>query len=324
MGGVNEKELYGKILGIGDPWRVESVDPRLAEGEILIHVGHDDVRLPCPECGKPCALHDHTKERRWRHLDTCQYRTIVCARTPRVQCPEHGVLRVALPWAGPMSRFTLMFEAFAVEVLKRSTISGAAEILRLSWDEAFGIMNRTVDRARVARRAGPAGAGGRDAGWRALRAARGLPAIGQKTSHSSRRAIRIATSASWFLGTVDPAKVRCISLEVWGRESSQKCGRLSRYRSAMLRAGCANRASQPGAGVLARHLRSTRPTPWVWSEQNAGFRLRLGLARASTPWSPWRAEDAAGAGQRRELVVEGVGVVAGVEGAGEAEVEGWR
>lgn len=66
-----------------------------------------------------------------------------------MRCKEHGTLRVSLPWAAPLSRFTLSFEAFAVEVLKRSTVSGAAEILGLSWDEAFNIMNRTVDRARA-------------------------------------------------------------------------------------------------------------------------------------------------------------------------------
>ena len=66
-----------------------------------------------------------------------------------MRCKEHGTLRVSLPWAAPLSRFTLSFEAFAVEVLKKSTVSGAAEILGLSWDEAFNIMNRTVDRARA-------------------------------------------------------------------------------------------------------------------------------------------------------------------------------
>lgn len=148
---MNEKELYEQVLGLHGPWRVDSVEPRLAEGEILIHVSHGRGRLPCPECGAPCPVHDHAEERRWRHLDTCEYRTIVCARPPRVRCKEHGTLRVSLPWAVPLSRFTLKFEAFAVEVLKRSTISGAAEILGLSWDEAFNIMNRTVDRGRAAK-----------------------------------------------------------------------------------------------------------------------------------------------------------------------------
>ena len=43
---------------------------------------------------RPSALYDHNSERSWRHLDTCQYRTILHAEVPRANCPEHGV-RVA-------------------------------------------------------------------------------------------------------------------------------------------------------------------------------------------------------------------------------------
>jgi hypothetical protein len=34
--------------------------------------------------------------RRWRHLNTMQYRTIRLADVPRVQCDEHGVVQVAV------------------------------------------------------------------------------------------------------------------------------------------------------------------------------------------------------------------------------------
>jgi transposase len=27
----------------------------------------------------------------WRHLDTCQYQTLIVASVPRVRCREHGV-----------------------------------------------------------------------------------------------------------------------------------------------------------------------------------------------------------------------------------------
>lgn len=105
MGCMNEKELYGKVLGISDPWRVESVDLRLSEGKFLIHVGHEDIRLSCPECGKTCALHDHAEERRWRHLDTCQYRTILCARFPP-PVPSFILARGALDRAAGRDRET--------------------------------------------------------------------------------------------------------------------------------------------------------------------------------------------------------------------------
>lgn len=47
------------------------------------------------------------------------------ARPPRVECAEHGVRQVRLPWAEPMSRFTTLFERLAVDVLKECDVLGA-------------------------------------------------------------------------------------------------------------------------------------------------------------------------------------------------------
>src|SRR5256884_1223610 len=66
-------------------------------------------------------LYDHQPEREWRHLDTCQYRTILHAAPPRLQCPEHGVRVVKLSWAEPGSRFTALFEALAITWLKHAS-----------------------------------------------------------------------------------------------------------------------------------------------------------------------------------------------------------
>ena len=87
-----------------------------------------------------CKLHDHQPERQWRHLDTCQYRTILHAEAPRSECPEHRVRVVKLPWAEPSSRFTALFEALAIEWLKAASQKAVAGLLRLSWDEIHGIM----------------------------------------------------------------------------------------------------------------------------------------------------------------------------------------
>ena len=64
-----------------------------------------------------------------------QFKTILVGRVPRVKCPEHGVKSVAVPWAEPHNRFTIMFERFAIEVLQMTqTVKGAMTILRLLWD----------------------------------------------------------------------------------------------------------------------------------------------------------------------------------------------
>lgn len=153
---MQDRELYRKILGIESPWRVESVELKLVDGEIHVHLAHEKVeRWPCPECGAASKLYDHQGERRWRHLDTCQYQTILHAEPPRCECAEHGVHVVKLPWAEPSGRFTALFEALAIEWLKAASQSAVAQQLDLSWDEIHGILERAVKRGLQKRKAEP-------------------------------------------------------------------------------------------------------------------------------------------------------------------------
>jgi transposase len=136
---VDDKSLYAAILGLKDPWGVEKVDLRLADGAVHIWVAlPDDTLWVCPDCLAAAPIHDH-RDRVWRHLDTCQYRTLVHARIPRLNCPTHGIRQVRVPWAEEKARFTALFEALAIDWLKHAAIATVAARLRLSWDEAAGI-----------------------------------------------------------------------------------------------------------------------------------------------------------------------------------------
>jgi transposase len=151
---MQDSELYGRILGITAPWRVERVELQLQQGEVHVYLAHADKQeWPCPECGADCVLYDHQAERQWRHLDTCQYRTILHAAPPRSQCAEHGVRVVKLPWAEGNSRFTALMEGIAIAWLKHASQKAVAEQLHLSWDEVHGIMERAVERGLARRQA---------------------------------------------------------------------------------------------------------------------------------------------------------------------------
>jgi len=156
---MQDRQLYEQILGITSPWFVERVELELEnveEGEVRVQLAHHEGTLwPCAECGRECPLHDHLPERTWRHLDTCQYRTLLTAATPRTDCPEHGVRAVRLPWAEPHSRFTLLFERLAIDWLQSASQSAVAKRLGLSWDEVHGIMQRAVKRGLARRAAEP-------------------------------------------------------------------------------------------------------------------------------------------------------------------------
>jgi transposase len=149
---MRDTELYRILLGLEEPWRIEGVDLDAKAETVTVRVAlPPGTRLPCPECAAPgCPVHDR-RERTWRHLDTCQFKTLVTAPLPRVDCPRCGVKTVAPPWADGHSRFTLLFERLAIDALLEMSVSGACRLLRLSWDEADRIMRRAVGRGLAKR-----------------------------------------------------------------------------------------------------------------------------------------------------------------------------
>lgn len=148
---MRDRELYQKILGIEAPWEVVDVELDLPGREVRVHLKNKEARPPCPICGQPSSRYD-MRPRRWRHLDTCQYPTILVAEVPRVDCSEHGVHQVAVAWSEAGSRFTALFEALVIDWLKEASLTAVAELLSLSWQAVSGIQQRAVTRG-LARRA---------------------------------------------------------------------------------------------------------------------------------------------------------------------------
>jgi transposase len=146
---------YGQLIGLRPPWQVLQVEVSHTDQEVRIFVVRAArPRLRCPECNRPCGGYD-TRERRWRHLDTMQYRTFVIAEVPRVQCEKHGIRQVAVPWSEPASRFTALFEALVIDWLREANVRAIARRLRLSWDQVAGVQARAVKRGLARRESKP-------------------------------------------------------------------------------------------------------------------------------------------------------------------------
>lgn len=149
---MDDRALYETILGLKSPWYVSKVEVRAKEEEVWVWVDPSaGAEFLCPECGAKVAGYDRSEERRWRHLDTCQFQTILVSRVPRVRCETHGVRKVRVPWAEERGRFTLLFEAWAIRLLEETTVLGTAQLLGISWNEASGIFRRAVSRGLLRR-----------------------------------------------------------------------------------------------------------------------------------------------------------------------------
>lgn len=129
---MDEKSLYARILNLSPPWNVASLLLDENTGAVTVYVAIPETTLlVCPICGKRSPIHDY-RHRQWRHLDTCQFLTLVEADVPRVHCPEHGCQTMPVPWAEKGSRYTLLFESFVLSWLKISTVDSVRKQLKLS------------------------------------------------------------------------------------------------------------------------------------------------------------------------------------------------
>jgi hypothetical protein len=55
------------------------------------------------------------------------------------ECATHGVKQLRVAWGEAGSQFTVLFERLAIDLLRECSVTGAGRLLRIRWDEAWGI-----------------------------------------------------------------------------------------------------------------------------------------------------------------------------------------
>lgn len=150
------EEFYAQSLEIRDPWRVSEVHFSPEDKEVQVHVQCLDESVWIdPETKDRAAIHGW-RERRWRHLDTCEFQTWIIAKVPRVKLSDGKVVTVKVPWAAPHGRFTVAMESQIIETLLACrTITSAAKLLGLTRDQVDAVMKRAVQRGLSRREATP-------------------------------------------------------------------------------------------------------------------------------------------------------------------------
>jgi len=87
---VKDRDFYQQVLGLQSPWKVEQVELDMVAQRVVVHVGVE----PGTKWGDPVtrgAAHVHQwRQRTWRHLDTCQFETLISARVPCRRAGRRG------------------------------------------------------------------------------------------------------------------------------------------------------------------------------------------------------------------------------------------
>nr|QBA86154.1 ISAtc1 [Acidithiobacillus caldus] len=143
-------QLFTLALGLVPPWAVDVVRFTVEEKRLDLHINFPKgSRFACSVCGEECPVHD-TRDHTWRHMDFFQHEAYLHARVPRVKCQEHGVHQISVPWAREGSRFTLLFEALIMTLVREMPVLTAARMVGETDKLLWRVIDHYVPEARAA------------------------------------------------------------------------------------------------------------------------------------------------------------------------------
>ena len=143
-----DKMLAGS-LRLEEQWYIEGANFDPDNHEIHIHVGgRKKASFVCPVCGAATKRYGYeTEERIWRHADCLFYPCYVHCGRPKVLCDKCGVVQLDAPFERKNSRFTLMFEGYAMLIMADIPRAKAAKLLRCNEKSLESILSYWVDDA---------------------------------------------------------------------------------------------------------------------------------------------------------------------------------
>ena len=139
------KTILKKILNVKHTV-IENVNFN-SDGSISIDVRPTKGRqCRCSRCGRKCPRYDAGRgKKRWRACDWNTHMIYLVSDVPRVNCPEHGVVASAVPWARRDSSFTYEFEHMVAWLSLNCSRKVVSAFMRIAWNTVGPIISRVKE-----------------------------------------------------------------------------------------------------------------------------------------------------------------------------------
>lgn len=161
---MDNTDLFTAALQLEYPWKVTKVEFTPDEEDLTVMALHitvafergakfifynEDGSVWADADGNPIEMTAHdTADRTWRHLNFFQYKTYIHAKMPKVSDGEGHCPTVKAPWARKNSGFTLLFEAWVMELSKHLPVSVIARLAGVGDKRLWRFIKHYVDAAR--------------------------------------------------------------------------------------------------------------------------------------------------------------------------------
>jgi len=147
------KELFQMALNVTDPWFVKDVKFDVESKRLDIYIdfkkGSTFSFFNKEEEKELVGLKAYdTSNKRWKHLNFFEHECYLHARVPRVKLPDDKVKLIQTPWEGLSNGFTLLFEAFLLQLCQAMPVNKVATITKTSDDKLWSMLEKYIDQTR--------------------------------------------------------------------------------------------------------------------------------------------------------------------------------
>lgn len=142
--------LFEAALSVKAPWYIKNIEFDADAQRLDIYIDFkrgSTFSSENPEFTESYKAYD-TVDKTWRHMNFFQHECYLHCRTPRIK-PEDGKIElVSPPWAGKNTGFTLLFEAFILELCRHMPVHAVCKIINESDNKIWRLLDKYVKSAR--------------------------------------------------------------------------------------------------------------------------------------------------------------------------------
>ncbi len=147
------KELFQMALNITDPWFVSDLKFDVESKRLDVYIdfkkGSTFSFFDENESKELVGLKAYdTNNKTWKHLNFFEHECYLHARVPRVKLESGKVKQIQTPWEGLSNGFTLLFEAFLLQLCQAMPVNKVASITKTSDDKLWSMLEKYIGQTR--------------------------------------------------------------------------------------------------------------------------------------------------------------------------------
>ena len=140
--------IFEQALSLTSPWYIDEISFSVDTKQLDIYINFErGTHFSLDESSVTYPVHD-TVEKKWRHLTFFEHECYLHCRTPRVKKADGKVQLISPLWAGKTNGFSLLFEAFLLQLCKHMPINVVAKTVSVSDDKLWRMLEKYVAKTR--------------------------------------------------------------------------------------------------------------------------------------------------------------------------------